>query len=315
MAGRAGSYLKMGIGADLMALGGEGAAWVEDAHVTYTNPAGLVFLEKKNVSATLVSMALDRRVQFVGFALPLGKRETQKPGQLQGGFALGWLSAGVDQIDGRDFSGVHTENYSFSEHTFYFSFALRPSSIIGIGFSGKLHYSRIPGLMNDGSALSANGFGFDAGVLVRPHPKLQAGLSIRDMRSKYTWNSKKYYGQFDSEGGAQSYDTFPRTLVAGVVWRPVRMIALNMNIQKEDAFNVDDDSSELAFTQIRYAGGIQISPHPRAVLRFGYQEKGLTFGGGTQFEVLRQHVGIHYAFVSDPVAPRGNHVFSWTYQF
>jgi hypothetical protein len=313
-AGRAGSYLKMGLGADLMAMGGEGVAWVEDAHVICTNPAGLVFLEKKNVSATLVSMALDRRVQFVGFALPLGQGKVRRPGQLQGGFALGWLSAGVDQIDGRDFDGIHTENLSFGEHTFFFSFALKPSSLFGIGFSSKLHYSRIPGLIEDGSSLSATGFGFDVGVLVRPHPTVQAGISIRDIRSKYTWDSKKYYEQYDAEAGSQSYDAFPRTLAVGVVWRPVSPVALNLNAQKIDAMDVIE-TSKIAFTQMRYAGGIQIQPHRMAVIRFGFQEKGFTFGCGTRFDVFRQVAGLNYAFVSDPVAPRGNHVFSWTLQF
>ncbi|NQT24384.1 hypothetical protein HQ585_03415 [candidate division KSB1 bacterium] len=313
-AGRAGSYLKMGIGADLMAMGGEGVAWVKDAHVTYSNPAGLVFLEKKSISATLVSMALDRRVQFVGFALPLGQGNARKPGQLQGGFALGWLSSGVDQIDGRDFNGIHTDNFSFGEHTFFFSFALKPSSIVGIGFSGKLHYSRIPGLIEDGSALSATGFGFDVGMLIRPHPTIQAGLCIRDMRSKYTWDSKKYYEQYYSEGGSQSYDVFPRTLAVGIVWQPIHLASLNLNVQKIDAMDVVE-TSKVAFTLMRYAGGIQLNLHPAAVIRFGYQEKGLTFGGGTRFQMFHQLVGLNYAFVSDPIAPRGNHVFSWTLQF
>lgn len=314
LAGRAGAYLKMGLSADLMAMGGEGVAWVEDAHVMHTNPAGLVFLERRSVSTTLVSMALDRRMQFVGFALPLNQGKIRKPGQLQGGFALGWLSAGVDQIDGRDFNGVHTENHSFGEHTFYFSFALRPSSVIGIGFSSKLHYGRMPGLMEDGSSVSATGFGFDAGVLLRPHPALQVGVSIRDFRSKYTWDSKKYYEQYYTDAGSQSYDMFPRTLAAGLVWRPVRMILLNLNAQKFDAMDVEDNS-RIAFTRVRAAGGVQIQPHRLAVIRLGYRNKGFTFGGGTHFDVLGQEAGLNYAYVSDPVAPRGNHVFSWTLQF
>lgn len=312
-AGRAGSYLRMGLGADLMAMGGEGVAWVQDAHVAYTNPAGLVFLQNNNVSATLISMALDRRIQFIGFALPLGQNEVRKPGQLQGGFALGWLSAGVDQIDGRDLNGIHTEDYSFSEHTFYFSFALKPSSIIGLGFSGKLHYGRFPGLLEDDGSLTATGFGFDAGLLVRLHPAIQAGLCLRDLRSRYTWDSKKYYEQFYTERGSQSYDRFPRTLAAGLVWHPVHWIALNLNAQKIDA--LDSESGKLVFTRMRYAGGLQIQACQIATIRAGFQKKGFTFGGGAQFEVYHYPFNLNYAFVSDPVAPRGNHVFSWTLQF
>ncbi|HEX9934352.1 MAG TPA: hypothetical protein VGB38_04070, partial [bacterium] len=167
--GYAGSYLRMGLGSAGMAMGGGSVALVRDGCTSYYNPAGLVFLEKRWATASLHSMALDRKLFHVGYAQSIkAKRGTRGKTQpfIRGGFSLGWICAGVDKIDGRDFDGRHTDMLSSWENAFFFSFAMNPAPPIAFGFNGKLLYSRFAKVRNDGKAMTTAGFGFDIGIMV-----------------------------------------------------------------------------------------------------------------------------------------------------
>lgn len=301
--GQAGSFVRMGTGARILGMGGGGAALGDDAYAAIYNPAGLVFIQGKQVTASLSSMALDRKLHYIGYAQSLGKIPTaenvkSKRPPFRAGFALGWLSAGVDQIDARDFDGAQIGTLSMSEHAFYFSFAIQPAPFLGIGFSGKALYSRFPGILDDGGAMSSTGFGFDMGLSIRPLPSVSFGLVVQDLRSKYTWNSQDLYEQ-----GTQTLDRFPRVMVAGVAFRPHPRLLLNANIHKT------------ALCPAVFRGGIEAECLPGLFLRGGYNEDALAAGGGYRLEWQGKRIQIDYAYVPDPVAPRGDHVFSWSFEF
>ncbi|MFQ6617960.1 MAG: hypothetical protein ACE5QV_04645, partial [Fidelibacterota bacterium] len=114
-AGYAAPHLRLGLGARAIGMGNAFTAVVDDGFSIYYNPAGLPWLEKRHLSITYSFLSLDRKFGFIGYAQRI------KPGA---GFALGWVHAGTDNIDGRDFNGRHTEFYSESFNTFYFSFSI-----------------------------------------------------------------------------------------------------------------------------------------------------------------------------------------------
>ena len=294
--GYAGAFLRMGLGARGMGMGGGSVALADDGYVAYYNPAGLVFLTGRWITANLNSMALDRRLMYVGYAQSIG---SDKKGLLQGGFSAGWLCAGVDNIDARDFNGNDIGSLSNWEHCFFFSFALNPAPAISIGMSGKLLYNRFPGIKDNGDALTAKGFGFDIGIIVRPIRHLTLGLTIRDLRSRYTWDSQELY-----ERGTQSVDQFPRIIRGGMAWRLLsnRMI-VGLDLEKIETF------------PLGYGLGLEVEGYRGIFLRGGLRNGELTFGAGYRHNLLGKNIHLDYAFVPDPVAPSGNHVFTWSFVF
>jgi len=263
----------------------------------YYNPAGLVFLEQRWATATVNSMALDRKLFFLGYAQSIG-RDSEK-NTLKGGFALGWMAAGVDGIDARDQSGNDIGTLSNWEHCFFFSFALNPAPPVAIGVSGKLLTSRMPDLMDDGGALSAVGFGFDIGVLVRPWRTLTLGLTVRDLRSKYTWDTQELY-----ERGTQTVNRFPTIVRGGAAFR-----------FQQDRVLVSFDVEKIQDRPAIPVAGIQFEGVRDVFLRAGMRKTDPTFGLGYIWSIGAKSIHLDYSFVPDPIAPRETHVMTWSLAF
>jgi hypothetical protein len=291
----AGAAFRMGLGARELGMGGGYAALADDACAAYVNPAGLVWLDRRWFTATARSMALDRKFYSLGYAQSLGG----KNGLMKAGFSLGWLCAGVDNIDLRDFDGNPAGTLSQWEHDFYFSFAVQPVPMVSLGMTAKVLYNRFPDLVDEGTALSAVGFGFDLGVAVRPISSLRIGLSVKDIGSKYTWDTQDLYEQ-----GTQTIDRFPRIVIAGMAWCGLggRLLAAM-------------DAEQVEFHPVAFRAGMEFKVVRGIDLRIGTKAGEWTFGAGIGFSIPMADVRLDYAFVEDPAAPRPSHVFSWSFLF
>lgn len=294
--GYAGSHLRMGLGARSMGMGGGSVAISDDGHIAYYNPAGLTELPGRWFSATLNTMALDRRMIYLGYAQPIGG---QAGGPLRGGFSVGWLAAGVDNIDARDFSGNDIGTLSSWDHTFYFSFALKPHPKFSLGVSGKLLYSRFPNITDSDGAMTAVGFGFDVGASFRPIENVTIGITVHDLRSKYTWDSQDVY-----ERGTQTVDPFLRLVRGGVAARFLngRLLA-TFDLEKVEYYPLD------------YVTGVEYEAIKGLFTRIGLRGGELAFGAGYHRLLLGKEIHLDYAYVPDTIAPRGNHVFTWSFIF
>jgi len=297
--GMAGSFLRMGMGARTLGMGGGSAALADDAHTVYYNPAGLVYLKHTYVTAALHNMALDRYLMYVGLAQSIGSESVRKPGMLRGGFGLGWLSSGVSNIDSRDENGVHEGMLSHGEHCFYFSFALNPDPKFALGVSGKLVYNRFPGLTKDEGAFSTHGFGFDLGLIVKPVDAITLGATLRDIRSRYSWDSQDVYDQ-----GRSVTDHFPNVFQIGMVWR-----AFSENLL------VHADYEKVEAMPGKGLFGAEYVLISGFLLRAGVEGQQPAFGLGYRGRILSRGFQLDYAYVPDPVAPRSNHIMACSFYF
>ena len=311
-AGQAGSYLRMGLGARQMGMGGGSVALGDDGFISYYNPAGVVALKDRHVVSSLRNMALDRKMTYFGYAQPVGSEAIDGKGPLRGGFAVGWLMASVDNIDSRDIDGQHLGMMSNGEHCFSFSFALKPNPKLAFGFSGKLIYNRFPDMSDTGDAFASTGFGFDLGVLYTPFSSISVGASLRDIRAKYTWDSKDLYDQ-----GRQVIDRFPRQYRAGIAWNGLSgRLIVHADIEQTGIMPEEDDTEgEILYTPVQSALGFEWNPVDRISLRAGLYHNELTFGFGTLSPLFGRKSRLDYAYVADPVAPGDNHIFSWSFLF
>lgn len=298
--GYAGAFLRMGIGARAKAMGDANTAVPQGAMSGLYNPALLPHLDHREAMVSFAFLPLDRKLDFVGFAMPLKpKSDSEEGNPLQAGLALAWVHAGVDNIDGRDGSGNDIGTFSNSEHAFYLSFAISPAPMLSIGLSGKVLYNRFPGIAQEDAAVTSTGFGMDVGAFLTPIRNLMIGAVIRDNMSKYTWNTDKLW-----ERGTSTTYKFPKVMRGAVAYRiPSEWLLVSAEVENSKEQNP------------RYHFGAELSNKHLGALRLGWDDGAPTFGLGFSAQLFGRQTGLHYAFVAADEAPRSDHIFSWTFVF
>jgi len=105
--GYAGAFLRMGLGARPKALGGAYTAVAEGSYAGYYNPGAFPRNNYKELTLSYSALSLDRNFNYVGLVIPITPRTGSGEKPLKAGVHLGWINAGVDNIDGRDSNGRH----------------------------------------------------------------------------------------------------------------------------------------------------------------------------------------------------------------
>lgn len=297
--GYAGAFLRLGLGARPKSMGNAFTAVINSAYAGYYNPGAIPRGEFKELTFNYSLLALDRQFHHIGISIPLRPKAPEgEKGVFKAGLHLGWINAGVDNIDGRDSNGKHVGTFSNSENAFVFGFAVQPHSILSLGLTAKVLYSRFPNVTKDDKALTSKGLGFDFGVLVTPLPGLSAGFAVKDLRSKYTWNTESVW-----ERGTSTYDHFPTIFRAGIAFK-----TLSDNL----LLAADFEKNEKQSTKIHL--GIEYTFVNSLHLRTGMNHKEPAFGFGYLFKIWKLDSGLDYAYIYDEVAPTGEHVFSWAFR-
>ena len=299
--GYAGAFLRMGFEARSKALGDAFTAVPEGAVAGLYNPAMLPHLSTREVILSCSFLPLDRNLNYIGVALPIRPKARGKDGSapLNAGISLGWVSAGVDNIDGRDGSGNHTSMLSNSEHAFYMSFAVSPTSFFSIGLSGKVLYNRIPDIAEEGGALTSTGFGIDVGAFLKPYQGVTLGLVVRDNMSKYSWNTDKVY-----ERGTSTVYEFPRVVRLGAAYRIPRQWLLLV---------ADYEISNVQNPRIHF--GVELTWQHIGALRLGFDHDKPTLGLGLNINIWRHRTMLNYAVIPGLDALSPDHMFSWSVAF
>jgi hypothetical protein len=296
----AGAFLRMGLGARANAMGNAFTAVAEGPVAAYYNPAGIPFLEKREIMLSYRFLSLDRNFNYIGFATGVRPKveEGSKELALNGGLALSWIHAGVDNIDGRDFAGNHYQDFSNSEHAFALSFGVMPiKNMLAIGLTGKVLYNRFPDMGDKNATISNAGLGVDLGILFKPLPILSLGLTIKNINAKYSWKTDKLW-----EKDIDKIDRFPSTLRGGIALRyPYPWLLIAADIEKN---NQQD---------MKYYIGTEALFQDKFAARAGLNDGSLTIGGGYLFQLFSRPVQIQYAFVTKKYDAASEHIFSWVF--
>ncbi|NIR50625.1 PorV/PorQ family protein [candidate division KSB1 bacterium] len=300
--GVAGAFLRVGVGARAKAMGDAYVALARGIEASYYNPAGLPFLENKEIMASYRFLSLDRQFTFIGFGMPVQPEiQGSEEEALAGGFALSWLRAGIDDIDGRDTDGQSLGGFSNSENAFVFSFALNPAEVLALGLSVKVLWNRFPDIGIDGETISASSVGFDFGARLQPLDWVTLGISVRDISSKYKWNTDKLFG----EDGSEVINKFPKIIRAGFAVNLPQVPGLILAFDFEDSNELDSE------VHIGAEGNFK----QNFVLRGGFDDGALTAGAGYDFSVFGKMSQLNYAFTAPGDRPEEEHVFTWVFQF
>jgi len=244
-AGAAGAYLRMGVGARPLAMGGSFVAISDDAYATYWNPGGLTQLNSRQIGSMYAVMSADRRHSFLNYGQPLSKN-----------WALGinWLGFGIDDIERRDSSGNLIEKLKDSENSYYFSLAKRYNSSLSLGANLKTLTHQLAGK-------GANGFGFDIGALLKAKNNLSLGFILQDIGSSLKWNTE-----------SKHKDEVPLNIrIGGALRLFEEKLLLACDLEKNETQSI----------KLHLGGEYLITK--ALVLRAGYDDGELTAGAGFKF--------------------------------
>ena len=279
----AAAFLREGVDARHLALGGAGAALADNVAAAYWNPAGLTFLRGWSVTAMASGdRTFDRRQTYAAAAY----------GTERFALALGWLHAGTDAIPGADAGGNPTGDFDFQENAIQASFALRAASA-AFGVNLKVLGQGLGTAAPSGGDHTETGYGLDLGAQVYPTPFARIGLMFQDL--------------FGELGGVERdrVNDIPATMRAGIALEPMDGFTLTTDFEKRR----DDDN------WIFHAGSeyeLPLGTDTGGAVRLGVREG--DFSGGFGFSWKQLH--LDYAYVIEPeVFLDDSHRFSLTVDF
>lgn len=283
-AGYAGAFLRMGLGARSTAMGNSGVAFPSNGFGIYYNPAGLAYMDERNLALSYSFLSLDRQFHFIGLSVPLPPNA---------GVGVSWLHAGVKDIEGRNSIGQVDETYQTGENVVLISFANAFHPRISLGINFKI-------LHNQMLDVSATGLGFDFGVLYQPLEWLTAGLQFKDIGAGYNWNTQDLFG----EEGSSYKENFPQILKFGLAIKPIQ----------ELTFVGDVGVSDQNVWQTHC--GAEYVYRNLAFLRIGMNQLSPTFGAGLAYGfIANMTTQLDYSFIIGAVGEGTTHIFSWQFQF
>ena len=120
------NFLKIGVGARAVGMGGAFVAIANDATSSYWNPAGLSQLEQQEVAFTHNEWLGNIKYEYLGYGLPLGKRT---------GLGVGLIYLHMGSIPGYDRQGNSTSSFTAYDAAMLLGLSrqLNQNTSLGIG--------------------------------------------------------------------------------------------------------------------------------------------------------------------------------------
>ncbi len=286
--GDASAFLRSGVGAKAIGLGGAYVSIADDASGAFWNPAGLIYTQKRQVSETYRSLSLDRKENVLSYS----QRSEQGAA-----FGFMWIYAGTANIQGRDINGRKTGEISDNRNAFYFSFAKDVDGKGAIGLNGKY-------LRHSLAGEAGRGFGFDVGAMVKPTEDLSIGFVVRNINTELSWKISRGIGEVSYQ------DEIPESLVVGASYRFFdERVLISFDVERSNGEVEVRSGWELAlneFLRLRAGvGDISSDDIGESSQRFG-------IGLGPIFE---RQIDFQYVFITDQMDAGGSHVFSTALTF
>ncbi len=289
--GYAGAFARIGINARSAALAGALVADINSGHQAYANPAGLVYIEQRDLGLSYVSLPLDRSQQELSIAMGLPP---------SAGVGIGYLRAGDDNIQGRNNIGERTEILTYSEHMVTLSFANRLSSAISLGLNAKLLF------INLGDE-SSRGFGVDLGLLYHGPSGFNLALKLKDITGAYSWKAAAYLGE------RLYQDYLPITISSGarLPWRHFTFFG-----QTDIIVPRTKENGDLVYESVIpiFRLAVEDLLADRYFIRCGLENTTLCLGLGLRYSVRRSYDSrVDYSVSLGKGTEGLGHLFSWVF--
>ena len=289
-AGQSGGFLRMGITARSISMGGGFTAELDQSFVQFHNPAWVAFLTKRYFGSSFNNLSLDRRIAATNISSFLPPTA---------GVGVSWINAGVTDIQGRTSSGEKSSVMQTSENILMVTFAQRIQPWLSVGANFKILKYDLPITTSD--QVSGSGIGFDLGFLVKSNEYITYGLVVQDLSSNYQWDTNAIFTQ-----GGPYKDEFP------VVYRlGSRFSNKGLKIIGDAGF-ITNHKTYFKFLP-RF--GVEYGLIEKYFFRGGYGNGRTAFGVGYQYALFSDNDSqIDYAFSLD-WAVQTCHTISYAFNF
>ncbi len=276
--GEPGSFLNWGQGSRALGLGGAFVGMADDASALWWNPAGLMQLNKMEITTLYASLWEDTYYNFIGYAHP----------------TLNWGSFGVGvvQIDSKNFKERSNiadtpTNFNIVQQAFLLSYGNKFLEKLSAGVSFKMISQKMP-------SYSDTGLGIDGSLFYRSlDKKLSLGVNLQNLVAP----------ELNLKQTTDKYSFMPK-VGGSYTFSPV----FRKNKDKLLAcFEIDYSSFSQYFTN---SLGVEYWMLPSFALRLGKNKNAdMSFGFGCVYNNLQ----IDYSLINHELGL--NHNFSLTYRF
>jgi len=299
--GTAGAFARIGAGARAKALGNAYTGLAQGPSAVYFNPGALPFQIKREVAATTARLALDRRLDYLAFSTSVHPKPRPGAKPVNAGVGLGWLHAGVSDIDARDFDGNPLPSIDMSSNAFLFGFGIQFHEKFGAGVTAKVIYETFGKIASENRSVNGDGFGVDFGAFAKPIEHLSVGAQLKDVGTKTTWNTTDYWTQ-----GTSKADEWPKQYRFGAAYERWGCLGA-----------LDIESSQKSETRLHAGveGTRQITDRQSVAGRLGYDAGAYTFGVGLGFKVWKVESAADFTYVLEDIAPDDAVTMSFSVQF
>lgn len=261
-AGSAGTFLRMGVGARALSMGGAFVGVANDPSATFWNPAGFSQIQKIQFEFMYMNMPYDRTFNFFSGAIPIKNIMT---------FGLSWIGLRVSDIEGRSNNSLEPDYFfNNSQNAFYISMGKSFSPILSLG--GNIKFIR-NGLDNS----TAMGLGFDAALLLKPTNQVSLGIMVQDIGTNIRWNNN-------------FTEAIPLTLRFGAAWQIYKHVLFAADLQK-----TTNDSPKFHF-------GAEVRLSETLPIRIGINNQHFSGGAGLVFPLANHTLEFNYGYSNDRIA-------------
>lgn len=288
--GQSGGFLRMGMTARSLAMGGGFTAELDQSFSTFHNPAWAAFLVDRHLGSSYTNLTMDRRLAATSFAMPIPPTA---------GIGVAWVFAGVNNIQGRYSTGMRSSEMQTGENALMITFAQRVVPWISVGANFKLLKYDLP--VTESDQLSGSGIGFDIGILIKTGKYNILGIMIQDLSSNYQWDTNEVFTQ-----GGPYKDEFPTIYKIGSRFNNKGLVIVG------DIGVITDHEN---YTGLLPRIGIEYGFLDQYLFRGGYGNGRMAFGAGYEYGLFKTGDShIDYAFSMDWVSQTA-HTISYAFNF
>jgi hypothetical protein len=283
-----GEFLATGIGARALGMGGAFVSVADDATAGYWNPAGMIFVERREI----VFMHSERFGDLVNYDAGSFVQQLGTANENRAAFGFSFVRTGIDDIGYTELDSTTLRPYvsrwvSNAEWGFFFSYGRLWKSWAAVGGSAKILRKSI----GDDSAL---GIGFDVGTLLRPWRRLSVGINVQDATTTFLAWKKETETILPTVKFGVSYP-FHVPSIGGRLTLAADLDARFEGRKYATAYWLGDASADLRL-------GLEYSFRERLALRLGQERSGenaFAAGAGFRIPFGGNALSLDYAFLTN----------------
>ncbi len=264
------SFLRDGVGADILAIGSAGTASATGVNATYWNPAGVSRMSTYmgQLSSMYVIQKFDRHYTYLGAAF-----HTEDIGN----FGINFSNYGVENIEILDELGMPQGKESDEEYSLGLTYSNIMTYQLRYGITLKGNYQDLVGY-------KALGYSVDIGVQFQPllDQELYFGIMLQNIIGALYWD----------KSGEDMLSIYKAGVSLGLWEDTVKLV---FDVVKEENY-----------TAVIYRGGVEFKMFEYFFLRGGVNEKSPVAGLGIKYEGYK----LDYAFIYDKYELGDDHVIS-----